>query len=118
MENRPVIRTAVPQRRYQLSDFSIVVLGEIDSGDGLDYRYLLAVVREGDSQPGLYLTAEPSGMQRSEEGWYTMRLIMHGGCEVVGTSTRWGDLDVFAQEALDAVRKVLGLSAEEAVRLL
>jgi hypothetical protein len=56
--------------------------------------------------------------ERSEQGGYTMRLIMHGGCEVVGTSTRWGDLDVFAQEALDAVRKVLGLSAEEAVRLL
>ena len=44
----PKIQTAIPQRRYQLGEYSGVVLGEIESSDGVKYRYILALVREGE----------------------------------------------------------------------
>ena len=53
MQDKPKIDTAIPQRRYQLGAYTVVVLGEIESSDGKDYRYVAAVVREGDPEPGL-----------------------------------------------------------------
>jgi hypothetical protein len=112
--HKPKIHTAVPKRRYRLGEYLVTVLGEIDSADGIDYRYILATLVEGESEPGLYVTAE----RQRPEGAYAMRVIMHDGAQVVGSSDRWGELELFAADALDAVVKILGLDDEQIRRLM
>ncbi len=46
----PKIQTAIPQRRYQFGEYTGVVLGDIESGDDVKYRYILALVREGEGR--------------------------------------------------------------------
>ena len=109
--NKPGITTAIPRRRYRYGEFTVVVLGDIESSDGIDYRYIMAVVKGADTEPGLYLTAEKAGgMGRQSD--YTMRLLMRDGAEVIATSPAWGELEAFVREGLEIVGEVLDLSDE------
>ena len=113
--NRPGFKTAIPKRRYKLGEFNIVVLGEVESSDGIDYRYILAVVQGQDPEPGLYITAEKAAVPAGE---YSMRVVMKDGAEVIGSSAEWGSLDQFTDEALGIASKVLNLGDETPYRLM
>ncbi len=115
--NKPNIKTAIPKRRYRFGEFNIVILGEIETGDANHYEYIAAILREGDPEPGIYLTAEANPPSRREEGRYGMRLIMQEGSQLVRSSDGWRNLEVFAQDALDVARAVLNLRDEEPFRL-
>jgi len=111
--HKPGIHTAIPKRRYRLGEFTVTVLGEVDSSDEIDYRYIAAVIQGQDPEPGIYLTAE-----RDAGGSYGMRLVMRDGAEVIGNSEQWGELDAFVDEALKVVAQVLSLADETPYRLL
>jgi len=111
--NKPGIVTAIPRHRYSLGEYTVVVLCEIESNDGVDYNYIVAVVRGQDPEPGLYVTAENT----PGEG-LAMRLIMHDGEEVIGTSPAWSDLDAFVIAALDIVSRVLNVTDETPYQLM
>ena len=113
MHNKPSILTAVPQRRYKYGEFTVVVLGEIESGDAVNYRHILAVVRDGDSEPGIYLTCE-SG----RNGQQQVRLVMRDGAEVIAEDPAYADLDVFCEAGLDVLRQLLNLGDEVPYRLM
>jgi len=113
---RPGIATAIPKRRYKFGEFTLIVLGDIESKDGVDYQYIMAVVRGEDPQPGIYITAERGGGENPRE--FSMRFIMQDGSEVIGNSARWGDLDAFVEEATGIVTRVLSLSDETPWRLM
>jgi len=108
--NKPGIVTAIPRRRYRYGEFTVVVLGDIESSDGIDYRYIMAVVKGTDPEPGLYLTAERAGGGRHPD--YTMRILMRDGAEVIASSSAWGELEVFVRDGLGIVSEVLDLSDE------
>ncbi len=110
----PVIHTAIPQRRYQMGEFIVTVLGEIDSGDGIDYHYILATTREGDSSPNLFVSAE----RQSGPGGPTMRVSMPDGEQVLGRDEAFSDLEAFIKQGLAVVRSMLNLSDEAAHRLM
>jgi hypothetical protein len=122
--NKPGILTAIPKRRYQYGEFTVVVLGDIQSNDGIDYRYIMAVLKGADPDPGLYLTAEkaavaaPPDAGAGSESGYTMRMIMRDGADVLATSPRWSELDAFVREGLEIVSEVLDLSDEVPHQLL
>lgn len=113
MRNKPSIQTAVPQRRYKYGEFTVVVLGEIESDDAINYRYILAVVRDGDPEPGIYLTCE-SG----RNGQQQVRLVMRDGAEVLAEDPAYADLEVFCAAGLDVLRQLLNLGDEEPYRLM
>lgn len=115
---RPKIQVAIPQQRYQLGSYQAVVLGEIESGDGHRYRYILALVKSGEAQPGFYVTAEKNPRSRAHEGAYRLRVISEGLNEELGSSDRWGDLDAFASEGLALAAEALGLGGEQPTRLM
>ena len=117
MIDKPGINTAIPKRRYRLGEFSLVVLGEIDSADGFDYNYILAVVREGEAEPGLYITAQ-ADPQQPTQNTLSMRVIMRDGAEIIGVSDRWGNLESFTSDALDTVIRILDLPDEQPFRLM
>ena len=116
--SKPGITTAIPKRRYKFGDFTVVILGEIESNDCVDYQLVMAVVQGSDPDPGIYITAERSPQADADTGDYTMRIIMRDGSEVLGTSNEWKDIEVFAKEALDIVTQVLQLTDEVPYRLM
>jgi len=111
--NKPDILRALPQRRYKFGEFTVVVLGDIETRDAVDYRYILAVVRDGDPEPGIYLCCE-----LGDGGIYQMRLIMRDGAEVLADDPRFADIEVFTLSGLDVLRQILNLGDEEPYRLL
>jgi len=113
--SKPGFKTAIPMRRYKLGEFTIVVLGEIEGSDGIDYHYILAVVQGQDPEPGLYITAEKAV---APAGGYSMCIAMKDGAEVIGSSAEWGNLDPFVEEALGIVSRVLNLGDETPYRLM
>ncbi|KAA6186981.1 hypothetical protein F2Q65_03580 [Thiohalocapsa marina] len=117
MRNRPDIKTAIPRRRYQIGDFSATVLGDIDSGGGRAYRFILAMVALGDAQPSLYVCCEPNP-SGGVDGRYAVRVVNDSMSEVVDSADHWGDLDTFAEMAVDLARQVLGMKNEQTIRLM
>lgn len=113
MHNKPKILRAIPRRRYKFGEFTVVVLGDIESADALDYRYIMAVVRDGDPEPGIYLTCEAGrGNQRQ------LRLVMRDGAEVVAEDPVYADLEVFCTDGLAMLQQILNLGDEEPYRLM
>lgn len=117
MQERPAINTAIPKRRWQLGDFAATLLGDIDSDDPQRYRWVLALVAMGEREPSLYVTAEETPPADHADGRYQLRVISDSLTDVVDTHDRWGDIDIFAEQALDLARQVLGLGAQEPLRL-
>ena len=114
----PLIQTAIPKRRYQLGAFSGVVLGEIESGDGIEYHYLLAMVEDGAAQPQFYVSAERNRGAAAKRGIFRMRVMAPWGTEVLGDSDRWRDLDAFLTDAFSIVMAQLALTDETPVRVM
>lgn len=113
----PQIRTAIPKRRYQLGEFLVTVLGEVESGDAVAYRYIMAVAREADPRPHLFVNAERNPAPPGGDG-LLLRVAMADGSQVLGTSDRWNDIEVFTHEALAVVTRMLNLGDESAFRLM
>jgi hypothetical protein len=109
----PTISTAIPLRRYQYGEFVVTVLGDIESPDAANYRYIIAVAQEGNPRPGLYLSSE-----RIADGACDMRLSMADGTQVLETSSAFCDLDMFVKEALQVISTMLDLSDEMPHRLM
>ena len=111
--NRPSILTAIPLRRYTFGEFTLTVLGDIETRDEVSYRYILAVVQGDDPEPGLYLTAEQGAGED-----LAMRVMMRDGEEVIGHSGEWRELDRFVDEAIKIVSQLLNLSDEAPYQLM
>lgn len=111
--SKPSFATAIPRRRYKYGEFTLTVLGDIESPDVIDYRYILAVAQGSDPEPGLYITAEQGA---GEE--LVMRIMMRDGDEVIGHSGQWRDLDMFVDEAMNIVSRILNLSDETPYQLM
>jgi len=110
---KPGIVTAIPVRRYSFGEFTLTVLGEVESSDGIRYAYVMAVIQGQDPEPGIYITAE-----RETAPVCDMRLVMRDGAEIIGRSEQWNNLDMFVEEAVRVVSQVLNLSDEVPYQLL
>lgn len=117
----PKILTAIPQRRYQYGKYQAVLLGEIESGDAVRYHYILALVREGEARPELFVTCErkaATGGAAAADGRYRLRVISRYLNEEIESADRFGDIETFATEGLAVAARVLGLTDEEPVRVM
>lgn len=113
----PAITTAIPQRRYQYGEFTLVLLGEIETSDDVAYHYLLGVIPEGKAQPELFVSAEKNPPNQRTEGLYRLRVIAEQISQTLGHSDDWGDIDIFASDALKIVNKMMNLADEKPVLL-
>jgi hypothetical protein len=116
--NKPSIKTAIPQHRYQVGAFTITVLGEIETNDPNPYQFVAAVMRDGDPEPGIFLTVERPADAVEGKTVLPLKLIMRDGAQVVDESERWWDVESFTKDVLDYVRSILDLQDEEPYRLL
>ena len=111
----PKIGTAIPKRRYQLGEFTAIVLGEVESRDGEEYRYVMALVAEGQQQPIFYVSAVRN--RSGDEGSHRLRAASAQLTRDMGASDGWANLDNFCEEAMQVARQALGLMDEQPVRL-
>ncbi len=112
MSNFPVIRTAVPLRRFQYGDFTVTLLGDIESGDGRDYRFIAAFVKEGESQPQLYAVSEAQPPGRRDGGSHALRVVSAALDEVMELDDRWRRAGDFTEQMLALGSQILGLEQE------
>jgi hypothetical protein len=115
MIEKPGIATAIPRRRYRIGEFTLTVLGEIESTDGRSYRYIAAVINGQNPEPGMYITAEQG---TAGQGVYDMRIILPDGADVIDQSERWSELDAFVEEVIRIVSRVLQLGDETPYQLM
>ena len=108
----PQIATALPKRRYQLGEFALIVLGEIESKDSRKYQYVMGVIPEGGSRPELFITAE-----RRRGGTYLMRVVAERAEQDLEESSSWNELENFCLDALLVVKKLLNLMDEQPIEL-
>ena len=118
MQERPIIKTAIPKRRYQAGRHVASLLDEVESGDGRSYRYILAFVAQGQAEPALYVCSEPTPPAERADGAYRLRVVSEAMTETLDTDDGWGDLDRFAEQALKVGTQMLGLPESGVVRLL
>ncbi|MCB1786629.1 MAG: hypothetical protein H6953_15590 [Chromatiaceae bacterium] len=118
MSGFPKIQRAIPQRRYQYGEYAVTVLGDIESGDGRDYRFIAAFVREGESQPRLFVASERLPPGRRGDGSHALRLINSAMDEVLDVGDQWAVLDAFVDQALQLGAQTLGLDQEVPYQLM
>jgi hypothetical protein len=111
---RPTIRTAIPQRRYQYGEYQVSVLGEIESSDPPNYQYILAAVKEGESEPAAYVTCERA---RRGDHDFRVKLIMDGLKDTMAESDDLGNLETFCEFALQVISSALNLGDAQALPL-
>ncbi len=111
------LRTAIPKHRYQVGEYSATILGDIESEDNVEYKYILAMVQEGSTNPKLYVTLERNS-DKGQAGSHRLHLIGHGIDEVLGTSSDWRDLDAFTSAALGVAMEALALTDKQPHRLM
>lgn len=117
MIERPHIQTAIPQRRYRLGAFEATLLGDIESGDGVEYRYILAFVEEGRQKPALFVCCEENPPGARDQGRYRLRVVNDAMSEVLESGDEWRNLELFAQQALSIGSKALSLTDEQPIRM-
>ena len=118
MQDQPIIKTAIPRRRYQVGTHLATLLGEIESGDARQFRHLLAFVPQGQSEPTLYVCAQVSAPAERAEGAYSLVVVGEVISEVVDRDDCWGDLETFTTQALKLGQQALGLRQVQINRLL
>ncbi len=114
----PHIKTAIPKQRHQIGSFVATVLGDIDSDDPQEYRYIMAIVEEGKQQPDLYVTAEKNPDARNAEERYRLRVIMGNEEKILAPSDEWSDIEKFSLAGLGIIAKLMRLEDEEPRRLM
>ena len=114
----PHIKTAIPLQRHQIGSFVATVLGDIDSDDPADYRYIMAIVEEGKQEPALYVTSERNTGPSAEQGRYRLRVIMGNEEKELSPSDEWGEVDKFSLAGMGIIAKLMRLDDETPVRLM
>jgi len=118
MNEFPKIQRAIPKKRYQMGEFGVTVLGEIESPDIRAYQFIMAFVPEGAASPVLYICAERTAPKDRHDGSHQLRVINHAMSEVMDIGDQWRDLETFCDEGLKLGAQVLGLKDEQAIALL
>lgn len=113
--NSPHFSTAIPKRRYQIGDFTAVILGDVESSDSTDYRYIFAMVQDGRTEPSFYVL---SIHRPGADGDYLLKVIAPNLERELDTSDAWRDLDIFAEQAISLAQQVMGMKDEAAHRLM
>lgn len=115
--NKPHILTAIPRNRYRLGEFTVTVLDKIESDDAVKYQYIAAVVRDGEVEPGLYVTSV-SNQNNNESDSHALWVIMRDGSQCAGCLDNRDSLQEFTGTALETIQQILNLQDELPMKLL
>lgn len=119
---KPSISRAIPKQRYKFGAYTIVVLGEIESNDEIEYEYLLAAIKDGHNNPEVYITCEKAPLEKSSNGAYIVRVFAQQlddqeSGKIIDQSNSWANRDAFITYALSGFQQMLQLQDEQPIPL-
>ena len=114
----PHIKTAIPLQRHQIGSYVATVLGDINSDDPVDYRFIMAIVENGKQEPTLYVTSEYNTDSSTSEERYRLRVIMGNEEKLLNPSDELGDVDKFSLAGMGIIAKLMRLEDETPIRLM
>ena len=113
MRQAPDIVTAIPKRRYRIGEFNAVVLGDVECRDPGDYVFVLALVRDGEPEPALYIA-----LIRTAPEVFEMRVTVMDDSRSYPAGASAAGIDEFSEAALDAVVRLFKLQDETPYRVM
>jgi hypothetical protein len=113
LQHAPDIVTAIPKRRYRIGEFNAVVLGEVECRDPGDYIFVLALVRDGESEPVLYVA-----LVRTAPEVFEMRVTVMDDSRTYPAGASAAEIDEFSEAALDAAVRLFKLRDETPYRVM
>ena len=109
----PTIKTAIPARRYKFGEYTITLLTDISSNDKTEYLFIAAVVKDGCSEPEVYITCEPISAPTVR-----VRVLTEQSEHIIGEGAEWNKEQPFCDFALQGIEQMFALSDEQAVRIM
>jgi hypothetical protein len=107
----PVIESAEPRRRFPLGKYTAVLLDNIKSAGGVQYRYILVVFNDESEKPCFFVASEVNTMVEAFGGGSHFLGVFPGnGHENHGDSDDWADLKKFTERALEIVKERLKIA--------
>lgn len=110
----PKIKTAIPKRRYQFGEYLVTLLGEISSDDAISYQFITAIVKEGDTQPQMYITCE--NVSQDDKN-LRIRVLTNNEEHMIAEGPEWSNEQAFCDFALQGIRQMLELDDEQPMQL-
>jgi hypothetical protein len=89
--------------------FSFLLFSEIECVGAIEYLYVVAIYRDGESQPCLFVTSEKNTLVFGGDSHF-LCLFTDSGHHNMGASDDWADLERFITQALLVATNHLGLS--------
>lgn len=108
----PLAGEGKPLRRYRLGPYLAVLIADIKSLGSVQYLYIMNFVRDGDTEPSLYVASEVDRMSFLGGGSHVLGVFDAAGHHNRGASDDWANPDRFAAEALAVGARCLGVSVE------
>ena len=114
----PKIGRALPKRRYQIGEYSAVLLGEIENVENFHFIYFLAMVKDGDREPSICISFEQEMASDADDQPYSINLYTKDQKQILAYSPQALSMDEFDKGALQTAMKILQLTDEKPCRLL
>lgn len=111
----PTIQSAIPKRRYQFGEFIITILSDIESADTHSYLYIAAVLREGSTQPEVYITCESITSDNTSN--YRIKVLSENDEHIINEDPHWKHEQKFCDYALEGIQQMFQLTDETPARL-
>ena len=109
MKNAPLIQSAIPVRRYRLSDFELVILGDIKTEGDIDFRHLLAVIPTGESEPVLYVSYQTS----ADDPEPHLAIITEQEVRHYVLTQELHEVELFIQTGIETVQRLFQIDPHE-----
>jgi hypothetical protein len=111
----PKIQTAIPLRRYKYGEYTATLLGDISSSDDLNYCFMMALVKDGGTDPEVYITHEETVAGSTDR--YRTRVLTADAEHIIDQQAQALNQTAFCDFALNGIQQMFGLSDEQAVLL-
>lgn len=106
----PEIQSSNVKQKFQLGNYTAVLLGDIVSVGYLEYRYIMVVFKNGDQEPCYFITSETNSLIKEDSnGSYCLCIFIGNGHLNCGFSKKWANEALFTAEALRRIKKTFGI---------
>jgi hypothetical protein len=106
----PEIQSSNVKQKFQLGNYTAVLLGDIVSVGYLEYRYIMVVFKDGDQEPCFFVTSETNSLIKEDGNDSYCLCTFIGDCHLnCGFSEKWANKALFTEEALRIIKETFGI---------
>jgi len=107
---QPLIKRATMLRKYRLGPNVTGLYGNIESAGSMQYSFILAVQRDTERQPFVFVTSEVSVLAHAMGPSHVLGIFEGDRHVNMGFSDEWADLEHFTMRALEIAAGYVGVT--------